>query len=139
MNCSYLNETHNLRLFLHDKIYVLQNIIEDFYNCIEETTKVFNINYTPCTKSFNVKIKKTDMKKRYGNYIHTNNYYYGITNGIFINVFNKNKQLIESLFNKYKDSYNLNGTELKYLYNKDVVFGLYNITTLLDNIFVITL
>ena len=138
-NCNYLKETMKLRLLLHEQFYTTQEIIDQICILIEQYFDIFGINYEPTINSLKIKIKKTNMKKNDPCYTHNTSYYYNAMNEILFTVFQNNIHLLENIMLANKLKYELNGTELSYLYNKSNISVLYNITTLLDNIIIINL
>lgn len=139
MGCSYLNETKNIRLFLHDNFYSKGEIISQISEYIPLCFDVFSINYQPETQSFKIKIKKTNMKKNDSNYMHNTTYYYQVINTIFCNIFNSNIVLLQNLMATNAEKYNLHMNDINYLLDRNLVSGVYNVTTLLDNVIVISL
>lgn len=141
-NCNYLIRITNLRLFLKDNVYSRQEIIDQIIQSINDSFELFNVNYDPAMQSIKIKIKITNMKKRFPFYEHNSYYYYNIMNGILLDVFNKNQELLNTLYNMKKHEYGLDIGEDINVVNLNMIphiSGLYNITTLLDNIIFINL
>lgn len=138
-NHSYLNQITNLRLFLKDNFYSRQEIIDQIIQGISNSFEVFSINYDPSMQSIKIKIKITNMKKRYPYYEHTSIYYYEIMNQILLNIINSNINLLNQLFEQRKNNYSIDKSDLVNITNTSYISGLYNITTLLDNIIIINL
>lgn len=139
MDCTYLNDTKNLRLFLHNEFYTRPEILQQINELIPMYFDVFNINYSETFHSFKIKIKKTNMKKNDNSYTHDTSYYYKLVNCIFCTLFNNNIILIQQLLNENQIKYMFSENIIHYLLNPDSIFGIYNVTTLLDNILVINL
>lgn len=138
-DCTYLNQTTNLRLFLHDTFYSREEVIGEILNTIPNYFDVFSINYIPDTRSIKIKIKKTNMKKNDSNYNHNTTYYYQIMNELFLNVFQSNWNFISNLLLANMKKYSLRGDEMKYLSDINTISSVYNMTTLLDNVIIINL
>lgn len=138
-NCAYLNQITNLRLFLKDNFYSRQEIINQITDAITNSFEVFSVNYEPYMQSIKIKIKITNMKKRYPYYEHSSMYYYEIMNQIILNTINSNKILLNQLYNQYKNKYGITESDFANITNTPYISGLYNITTLLDNIIIINL
>lgn len=130
-----LNQITNLRLFLKENFYSREEIIAQLIDQISNCFEVFSVNYEPSSQSIKIKIKITNMKKRFPNYEHDSIYYYEIMNSILSNVLNGNISLLNTLFNH--SSYGLNNTSMNI--SSIPISGLYNITTLLDNIIIVNL
>lgn len=141
-NCNYLIRITNLRLFLKDNVYSRQEIIDQIIQSINNSFELFNVNYDPAMQSIKIKIKITNMKKRFPLYEHNSYYYYNIMNGILLDVFNRNQELLNTLYNMKKHEYGLDIGEDSNVVDISMIphiSGLYNITTLLDNIIFINL
>lgn len=138
-NCTYLNQITNLRLFLKDNFYSREEIISQLLEQISNSFEVFTVTYEPAMQSIKIKIKITNMKKRFPNYEHSSIYYYEIMNQILINVLNSNMLLLNELFKHSKKYYGIDKNDYINIVNIPHISGLYNITTLLDNIIIINL
>lgn len=138
-DCTYLNQTTKLRLFLHDNFYSREEVIKQILDRIPAYFDVFSVYYIPETRSIKIKIKKTNMKKNDSNYTHNTTYYYKIMNELFYSIFQSNWNFISNLLLANLKKYSLRGDEMKYLSDLNTVFSLYNMTTLLDNVIIINL
>lgn len=138
-DCTYLNQTTNLRLFLHDTFYSREEIIQQIIDKIHCYFDVFSVQYIPEYRSIKIKIKKTNMKKNDSNYTHNTSYYYKIMNELFYDIFQTNWNFISNLLLANLKKYSLRGDEMKYLSNINTLFSVYNMTTLLDNVIIINL
>lgn len=139
-DCTYLNQTTNLRLFLKENFYSREDIIQKLVDSIDQYFESFSINYDPKIQSIKIKIKITNMKKRYPDYDHNSMYYYSIMNTILSNLINSNMNIINEKYMNNNKGYNLETSP--YFVNLNYISyipSLYNITTLLDNIVVINL
>lgn len=139
-DCTYLNQTTNLRLFLKENFYSREDIIQQLISRIDQCFESFSINYEPQIQSIKIKIKITNMKKRYPDYDHNSIYYYEIMNKLISDLIMSNMDIINEAYNNsnkcYNGKYSPYYVDLNYI---SYVSSLYNITTLLDNIVVITL
>lgn len=139
-DCTYLNQTTNLRLFLKENFYSREEIIQQLIDSISQCFETFTINYDPQIQSIRIKIKITNMKKRYPDYEHISTYYYSIMNNILTNVIMNNTDTINTIYNTSNKKYNSETSpyyvDLSYL---SYISSIYNVTTLLDNIVVINL
>ncbi|MGL5327859.1 MAG: hypothetical protein ACRDD7_01235 [Peptostreptococcaceae bacterium] len=138
MEHTYLKTITSLKFFLHENFYNDQ-IINEISNFIPTKFETFNIIYSPETSSFKIKIKKTNMKKNDSSYEHSSLYYYELINLIFCTVFINHYQELNLLLERNKEKYNLESSDLSILLNTNTVFGIYNMTTLMDNVIVITI
>lgn len=130
-----LEECKNLRLFMQKYIYseIPYGIIPIMMESLNSFFNLFSINYDTECNCIVMKIKKTEMKKNQ-DFIHDVMYYYNDINEIISNTFIKYNKGIESIKREKDNSINTD-----YLYNKNKVCYIYNITTLSDNIIVIYL
>lgn len=139
-DCTYLNQTTNLRLFLRENLYSREDVIQQLIDSIDQSFESFSINYDPQTQSIKIKIKITNMKKRYPDYEHNSIYYYGIMNNLISNLIMNNMNIINEAYINSSKEYNKQTSpyyvDLNYI---SYVSSIYNVTTLLDNITVINL
>lgn len=139
-DCTYLNQTTNLRLFLRENLYSREDVIQQLIDSIDQSFESFSINYDPQIQSIKVKIKITNMKKRYPDYEHNSIYYYGIMNNLISNLIMNNMNIINEAYTNSRKEYNKQTSsyyvDLNYI---SYVSSIYNVTTLLDNIVVINL
>lgn len=124
---------YKIRVLLHETIYT-NNDTAIYLKTLLEESDLFNVEYDSVNKLFNLKIKKTNMKKKY-DYKHDSLFYYSIINSIYTNFLHFIRpQLEQSIIDKL----NLRLT-VGNLISLNVVNLLYNINAIADNIIVIKL
>lgn len=126
------NEVKNTRILLHNHFYNEECNINDLINRISNNFNLFSIEFNPISKVIQLKIKKTNMKKIDSSDLL--NFYYKMINGIIVDFFIHNYNIVGNLMQKYKEEYNLTGNEITYLNNIDMIHNFYYITIISDNI-----
>lgn len=126
------NEVKNTRILLHNHFYNEECIVNDLLNRISNNFNLFSIDFNPISKVIQIKIKKTNMKKIDNSDLL--NFYYKMINGIIVDFFIHNYNVVGNLMQKYKEEYNLTGNEITYLNNIDMIHNFYYITIISDNI-----
>ena len=134
---TYLLETANMRILLHNSFYSDPSVIKQILDLIPEYFDLFSLDYDAEHLIIKMKIKKTNMKKNDSEYVHTSNYYYKIVNDIMYTVISTNIRRISRLMMNTDKKIKLPTVE--YILDKNNISSLYMINTILDNIVVITL
>lgn len=134
-----LNKIASIKTILHENFYNREDVIQYLTQLISNRFEVFNINYDYKTKSIQIKIKKTTMKKL-SSYECTSTYYYTILGPLFIELYRRYENDLRELLSRYQNIYNFNGAEInEYLLSPISVNCMYGITIILDNIIVVKL
>lgn len=136
-----LSDINTLRYLLIRDLYIDKNYIEILINIISKCIEVLSYEYDPASYTITIKIKKTSMRKNFGNKF-TNNpaFYYQLMPNIFAEFLNINKEnIIRSLSSKYDDPI----SAYDYIMLKNHKYGLLNnlchISCFSDNIIYIKL
>ena len=131
----FMQQTTDLRMFLRHKVYSEYPLaINNLLATISRNFNLFNIHYNINEFKIELKIKKTDMKKN-PQFKHDSSFYYLILNQIFFDVINP------IIFNNPKIVHEakLAGVDLSILSCVENMALIYQVTTLVDNIVIITL
>lgn len=134
-----ITDLSKIRLLFHNTLYNNNNIIYSIIDKLKENFALFSIEYNESLRLISIKIKKTDMKKNISMFQHTSNFYYMMINKVFFEVIQENIGYISEILDLYRQAYGLSGNELASLSSPDAMSLLYNATTQMDNIIVISL
>lgn len=126
-----INESKELKLFLHNFIYSDLSKINELNNLIAYNFNVFKIEFNENEKSFEIKIKKTTMKKLQNE--SSVYYYYDLLNKIFVEFFKNNIELFKMM------NASISNELFDLLLDHDFVYTLYTITAISDNIIILYL
>lgn len=126
-----INESKELKLFLHNFIYSDLSKINELNNLIAYNFNVFKIEFNENEKSFEIKIKKTTMKKLQNE--SSVYYYYDLLNKIFVEFFKNNIELFKMM------NVSISNELFDLLLDHDFVYTLYTITAISDNIIILYL
>lgn len=131
---SLMQQTMKIRMFLRNNVYSeYPLVINSLLSAISNNFNLFNIHYNIYEFKIELKIKKTDMKKN-SQFRHDVSFYYTVLNQIFFDALKPiliNNKVIEKAKNE-----NVDLTILNYVDNMSLI---YQVTTLVDNILIITL
>lgn len=126
MNNTNINQlSYKLKILFYNEVYSNQKYIDYLYQLLLETD-IFSIEYED--KLFTLKIKKTNIKKKY-NHNHDSIFYYTIINDIFIRFLLNFKGEFTSLLSANNIDISIND-----IINLNIVNTLYTVTAIFNNI-----
>lgn len=132
-----LVDTNNIRYALITNLYSNPLYIDSIKEIISRYIECNNIEFNPLDYTFNVKIKKTAMRKN-REFRHNPEFYYPIMSNIFMEFISNNSQaIIDSLYPMYGD--NANAVLNAICNNHSVIANLCYLTCISDNIVIIKL
>lgn len=135
-NTSNISLLAEMRYLLFNTVYSNMDYIEDLKRIIGKYISVLNIDYSPETFSFTIKVKKTGMR-RICRFRHTPEFYYAFIPSIFREfiTLHKNDIISPKMLFKYNPSELLDYV----LADNNVMVNLCNISCMFDNIVIIKL
>lgn len=134
-NINIIKDTYNLRILLHKYVYSIQGNLLRF-NSILEQSDIFNIvDFNEKGVFYNIKIKKTNIKKKY-NFSHNSLFYYSVINDMFRTFLLENISIITQALNN--NEFDLTFDNIMNIINNNIQC-LYDITVIADNAILIKL
>lgn len=131
-----LEQLYDIRLALHDSIYTDFNKVNNIIDRLSDLD-LFNVEYYPNERIIVLKIKKTNIKKKYNNYSHdlffyNDNIIQPVINRVFI-------QYADDITAAMQNKKSLVGLTSNVIIETNNANAVYRISTLLDNMVVINL
>lgn len=141
MNDNYplLTRTKDFVIFLHNNIYTNEWIISKLKEQVERKFDLFQINYNDYEKRFEIKVKKSNIKK-IENFSHTAIFYYNIIDSVMFDFFRdmETANYINTSIDKISDDDYVCCSNLRDTFNNIMTGGnevslLYTVTPIPEN------
>lgn len=145
-NFNIMNDMNKFILFLHKNIYIDNNLIKVLNDNIQRQFEVSSIVFTYDQMRFELKIKKTNIKRE-KNYSHTALFYYDKINAAFKDFFSDDnvRSIIEKNIEDIEDVFEYNTMKrifeqiMKCSRDTNPIPLVYSVTPVLDNIIFINI
>ena len=132
-----LIDIQNIRYLLFTNLYGNEAYINSLTGIISKHIDCLNIEYSPITYTYTIKIKKTAMRKNHG-FDHNPNYYYQIIPNIFREFLQTNQTAIMSVLSqKYANCQDIMNSLIYSDYY--CIANLCQVSCIADNILIIKL